>query len=69
MKRAEIGAVVRWKGELVEVIGIADGRSIIMRPIGAEPCTLCGHVGDIEVLERSPLFQENVAAVATVVGA
>lgn len=68
MKRAELRQIVRYKGELVEVFAIGDGRTVYMRPIGAAPCSKCGSMGDLILLENSPLFQENVEPVATIGG-
>lgn len=66
MKRGELRQVVRYDGELLEVTGIAEGRTIIMKPICGDPCPFCRHNGSIHLLEDSPLFQEHVNPVDTV---
>lgn len=33
MKRADLGAVLRYDGELHEVIGVDEGRSLILAPV------------------------------------
>lgn len=65
MKRAEVGQVLRYDGELVEVIGIADGRTVIMAPVGAPTCPACQHTRQLQVLEDSSLFQEHARPVET----
>lgn len=69
MKRAEINQIARYKGELVEVFAIGEGRTVYMRPVDARPCASCGSMGDVILLEDSPLFQDNVEPVATIGGA
>ena len=58
-------AILKWKGELVEVIGISEGKVIHMRPVNEKPCEHCGKIKQYDVLENSPLFQENAEAVNT----
>jgi len=57
--------ILKWKGELVEVVGISEGRTIHMQSVNAEKCKLCGSVKQYDVLENSPLFQENAEPVDT----
>lgn len=66
MKRAALGQIVRWKGNLHEVIAFADGREVVLRPINKAPCSLCGDLGDVHLVEASPLFQNGVKPVATI---
>ena len=58
-----------WKGALVEVVGIGEGKTIHMRyvrGVKSEECKACGQVEDIAVLEHSNLFQDNAEPVETV---
>ena len=65
MKRADIGAVLRFDGELHEVIAIADRRLLILAPIDKAPCESCGNRFHAHVVEESPLFQNGAEAVKT----
>lgn len=60
------GAVVHYKGTLMEVIGIGEGRTITLRSLVDAPCARCGHLPGVSLLEHSPLFQDNVQPVETV---
>lgn len=68
MKRADINAVIRYDGELHEVVAVSTGRMLILQRVGGEPCPTCGSGGLIHVLEDSPLFQENAEPVRTLGG-
>ncbi len=65
MKRAELGMVVRYKGQVAEVVGIGDGRSVMFRYVGEEPCPTCGR-SSFSLLEESHLFQDGVQPVETI---
>lgn len=67
MKRAELGMVLRYSGELMEVIGISEGKCVILAPINKEPCPTCGNRFHVEMLERAPLFQDRAEPVATLI--
>lgn len=70
MKRAELQQIVRYKGELCEVVALGDGRTVYLRAVNAQPCPHCGRTDDPPaLLENSPLFQDNVEPVATIVEA
>jgi len=64
-KITELGALLRWRGELMEVVSWTDGRVIYMTPVGAERCKHCGELKEVAVVEASPLFQENAEPVET----
>lgn len=70
MKRAEIGQVVLFgsDGQLMEVIGIGEGRTVMLRPVCRQPCPSCGSIGDVHLLEGSPLFEAEVHPVKTISG-
>lgn len=59
--------MVSFQGELYQVIGIGEGRTIHLRRVGVERCSTCGCLPEVTVLEHSPLFQEGAAPVPTVV--
>lgn len=68
MKRAELNQIVRYKGELCEVVALGDGRTVYLRAVNAQPCPHCGRTDNPPaLLEDSPLFQDNVEPVATIV--
>ena len=70
MSKREIktpGSIFKWKGEVMEVVGISEGRVIYFRPIKAEPCEHCGEIKEIAIVEASPLFQENAEPVDTLI--
>lgn len=56
-RRADLGQLVDYDGCLMEVVGIADGRSIILRPVREPACPRCGSTGEVHILEDSLLFQ------------
>ncbi len=66
MKTAKLGDHLLWKNELIRVESIAEGKMIGMRPVLAKPCPTCGREEFIEVLEDSPLFQENAEPIKTI---
>lgn len=72
MKKVELNSVLYYGSQLVEVIGIADGRTIIMEPVikEKEACPLCNRERDesISVLEHCPAFQKSARPVKTVIG-
>lgn len=67
MKRVdEPGTVLLYDGKLARVIGIAEGRTIIMQFVDDDTCQTCGHEPGLNVLEHSPRFQEHVEPVSTI---
>ena len=58
--------ILKWKGEVYEVVGTSEGKVIYMQPYGAKPCEKCGEVKEIAIVESSPLFQENAEPVVTI---
>lgn len=60
-----LGGYVMYDGELMQIIGFGDGRTVILRSM-LPPCPTCGHVRDVSLLEHSPLFQDGVKPVKTV---
>lgn len=66
MKRAALGDVVRYRGTICEVVGIAEGKTVILREVGQKPCPTCHRPPNHELLEHAPLFQSEVEAVHTV---
>jgi hypothetical protein len=65
MKQADLGMVLRYKGELHEVIGTNDSRSLILAPVNKPPCPTCGDRGHVYVNEHAPLFQDHAEPVQT----
>lgn len=66
MKRAKLGDIFRYEGELVEVFAVSDGdRVLVIKPINKEPCEECGHDHRMGIIESSPLFQGKAKAVDT----
>jgi hypothetical protein len=69
MKRIESpGAVFRYDGELVRVVGIGDGRSIKFESLEKPPCPCCHRSFRFDLLERSSLFQDRTEPVETLSG-
>ena len=52
MKTAELGDILKYDNKLVEVVGIAEGKTIIMKPLNTSSCDKCGHEQEIHVLEN-----------------
>lgn len=65
MKTAGLGALLTYEGRLVRVIGIAEGRTLLLRPVEEVPCPTCRSEGVIHVLEQSRLFQDHAQPVET----
>lgn len=65
MKRLALGMVVRYDGDLAEVTGIGEGRTVYLKFIGADPCSACGRPAGVALLEHAPLLQEKLEAVVT----
>lgn len=66
MKRADLGAIFRYDGKLVEVVAMhTEGRMLLLRPVNPTACPSCGSTGDIHVVEHSPLFQDNAEPIST----
>jgi hypothetical protein len=63
----DLGTILLYEDKLVEVVAFSEnqGRNLLLRPVNATPCSSCGSLGDIHILERSPLFQENAKPVKT----
>ncbi len=69
MKRAQLEDVFEFEGQLVQVKWINEGhRSIGFIPINAKPCPCCGETKSWDIIEISPLFQDNVKSVSTIKG-
>jgi hypothetical protein len=69
MKKAELGDVFEFEGQIVEVKWINSGqRSIGFMPVNAKPCPCCGETKSWDIIEISPLFQDNVKPVSTIKG-
>ena len=66
MKRADVQQVVRYEGELHEIVGIGEGRTVLLRPIKDTTCPTCHRPKDKHLLEHSPMFQDNVEPVKTI---
>lgn len=60
------GDVLLYDGELAEVIGIGEGRSITLQFIRKETCPTCGSEPRLHLLEHSPLFQDHAEPVGTI---
>ena len=66
MKRAELGAIVRYSGVLYEVIGIGEGKHYILRTLDRTTCPECGRPKeDMHLLEHSMNFQQGAEPVVT----
>lgn len=65
MKRANLGAVLRYDGELHEVIAIGEGKTLILAPINKPPCEHCGNRFHQHLKEDAPLFQDGAESVQT----
>lgn len=66
MKKIDKPSVIfKWKGELVKVISIANERSVCFQAVDAVPCEKCGQIKQYDIIEMSPLFQENAEPVDT----
>ena len=65
-KKADLGDIFKFKGEIVEVQWINPGRRAIgMVPVNAVECPCCGEIKSWEVIEESEVFQEGAEAVQT----
>lgn len=64
-KVAELGDVLRYRGELHEVIGVGEGKHVILAPVNGRSCAQCGNTHHVTVLERAPIFQDYAEPVAT----
>jgi hypothetical protein len=57
-----------WQGKVVEVVGIAEGKMIIMNVLEDRQKDKCPHCGEpipteVSALEHSPHFQESAEAI------
>ena len=69
MKTAKLYDYLMWKGKLAQVVGIADRKSVIIELKEKNLCPHCsGDLGfqQIQVIESSPLFQENAEPINTI---
>lgn len=66
MKHAELGDVLLYEGELARVIGIGQGRTVVLEFPDAEPCPSCHTEKRVHLLEDSRLFQDGVQPVQTI---
>lgn len=69
MKTAELNDTLEFEGKLVQVVGIAIGKMIIMREVFPQTSCECGHLyhNTIYALENSPNFQNGAKAVQTII--
>lgn len=68
MRTAKLGDMLMWEGELAKVVGIAEGKNLIIEIYEEEKCPRCKRsLGRkrFSVLEDSPLFQETAKAIQT----
>ena len=68
MKRAPLGSVLHFAGELHEVIAISTERTLVLQPLHRPPCEHCGCQHRTHVVESSRNFQEYAEPVQTVEG-
>jgi hypothetical protein len=61
----EVGAIIKYKGKLCEVVSYATSKVLFIREVGAEPCKCCGEIKEYAEVENSPNFQENAEPVKT----
>ena len=59
------GSIIKFQGELCEVVGIATRKVLFIREINATACEKCGEIKEYAVVEESPNFQGSVEAVKT----
>lgn len=66
MKRVdEPDTILLYDGKLARVVGIAEGRTIILQFLDEQPCPTCGSEPRMHALEHSPMFQDHVQPVPT----
>lgn len=67
MKRiTKPGSYLFWKGELVMVTGIADGRTIYMSPVDkSNTCDKCKTYIEYSAIEGSPQFETEAESINT----
>lgn len=73
MKTAKLGDYFLWMGKIAQVVAINEGHKAIIFSTN-ETCT-CPHCGkefedeaQINIIESSPLFQENAQPISTIQG-
>jgi len=70
MKTAEPNDIIDWCGRLYKVIGLNPGhKAVAMESIDDNVCPHCGGVigkDRMEIIESSPLFQENAEPIKTI---
>lgn len=65
--KAELQDYFLWEGKLCQVISINRGdKSIGFKEVGSKPCPTCGEEKWYDVIESSPLFQENAKPINTI---
>jgi hypothetical protein len=62
----EPGTFLYYDNKLAEVVGIADGKVLILRFVSEPACEHCGRRGDLHVMEQAPQFQDHVKPVRTI---
>jgi len=68
MKRVPLGAYLKYKNKICQVIGIVENRKVLfLREVGVDICKTCGRPPDHVEVEESPNFQENAGAIETLV--
>jgi hypothetical protein len=70
MKRIEKPSTYfKWNGQLAEVIGIAQDKTIEFKIVGGEPCPHCGNPVDFihSEVESSPNFQQAAESINTLI--
>ena len=67
MKKANLGDIFLYQCKLVEVVAINEGhRSIVFQEINPKRCECCGEIKQYDIIESSPLFQENSEPIQTI---
>lgn len=68
--KAELGDYLEYDGKLMKVIAIAEGKTIIMEPVGHDnaKCPECGYSykKQIDSLESCPNFQNGANPIKTI---
>ena len=68
MKTASIDDYLIYNGILVQVVGIAEGKTIILEPVleTDKQCEHCGGKKRIHILENCPNFQNMAKPINTI---
>lgn len=66
MKTAKLSDLIQFEGVLMEVVGIADGKTLILAPVDKTTCSECNREhGILHILEGCPNFQKGAEKVET----